>query len=251
MITLFGDTIQESIDTIKKYSTQACELNPRGYNVAFSGGKDSIALLHLVKQAGVPYFATYNVTGNDPPELVRFIRREYPEVKFIHPPKKFWQLVEEKGFFPMRNKRYCCEILKELPIGEPCVTLVGVRSQESKKRAKQSFMWDAKKRITIGCMQGHDNVTLRPIMHLLDVDIWSIISENNLPYPTDIYARQKRIGCVFCPFSSSEEKAFYLIKYPQYAVKINRLVKRLRDGGGGYRRYDKNYYIQTMEKIKL
>jgi phosphoadenosine phosphosulfate reductase len=225
MQTLFGDTIQDSIDLIRKHSAQAMSINSKGYNVAFSGGKDSIALLHLVKVAKVPYFATYNVTGNDPPELVRFIRREYPEVRFLHPPKKFWQLVEDKGFFPSRKNRYCCAYLKEMPISENCVTLVGVRAAESPKRAKQSLMWDNKKRISIDCIKGHDNVVLKPILHLLDVDVWDIIHDNNLPYPADIYARQKRIGCMFCPFSPAREKAFYLIKYPAFSKKINKIVR--------------------------
>ena len=47
--------------------------------VQFSGGKDSCVILALAKMAGINYEAHYNVTSVDPPELVRFIKREYPD----------------------------------------------------------------------------------------------------------------------------------------------------------------------------
>ena len=48
---------------------------PDGYYLAFSGGKDSVTILALAKQAGVKFDAHYHYTTCDPPELVQFIRR--------------------------------------------------------------------------------------------------------------------------------------------------------------------------------
>jgi len=65
---LFGKVNDEiAIERIKSFEP------PEGYYVAFSGGKDSIVVLDLVKRAGVKYDAYYHVTGIDPPELVHFI----------------------------------------------------------------------------------------------------------------------------------------------------------------------------------
>lgn len=79
------DKISDSIALIRKAERLALALNPeRGFHVAFSGGKDSQVLLELVKMAGVKYRAVYNVTTNDPPENVYFIRKHYPEVVFVN-----------------------------------------------------------------------------------------------------------------------------------------------------------------------
>ena len=55
---------------------------PDGYYVAFSGGKDSQCIYHLCKLAGVKFDAHYAITSVDPPELVRFIKSNYPNVAF-------------------------------------------------------------------------------------------------------------------------------------------------------------------------
>lgn len=123
--------IEASIDLIKKGEKLALALNPNGYFVGFSGGKDSQVLLELVKMAGVKYKAYYSVTTNDPPENVYFIRNHYPDVIFLHPKENFYKLIEKKGM-PTMNRRFCCEILKEQG-GVGQVVLSGVRAEESTK----------------------------------------------------------------------------------------------------------------------
>ena len=76
-----ADYIADSIDFLQKNEPQ------EGYFVGFSGGKDSIVTLDLVKLSGVKYFAGYKCTGIDYPEIPRFIRRYYPEVVFYSPEK--------------------------------------------------------------------------------------------------------------------------------------------------------------------
>ncbi len=73
--TLFGkvDKIKDAIKRIRKYC--------KGKNnvvVAFSGGKDSLVCMDLVKQAKIKFESHYNVTTVDPPELVKFIKDIYP-----------------------------------------------------------------------------------------------------------------------------------------------------------------------------
>lgn len=122
--------IDDSIKLIQQYQPLADQLG--GYKVAFSGGKDSQVMYDLFKKANVPFTAVYSVTTNDPPENVRFIRKEYPDVIFKHPKRTFLQIVEQKGL-PQMNMRFCCSELKEASTNG--VTAVGVRREESRKRA--------------------------------------------------------------------------------------------------------------------
>lgn len=121
-----------------------------GYYVAFSGGKDSQCIYHLCKMAGVKFNAHYNVTSVDPPELVQFIRKNYPDVQMKaqhysdNNPKHYytdgrakpitmWSLIEDHTMPPMRKSRYCCANLKE-PGGEERIVITGVRWAESNNR---------------------------------------------------------------------------------------------------------------------
>ena len=109
----FRDKVEIAIERLKAFCPED------GYYLAFSGGKDSQCVYHLAKMAGVKFDAHYNVTSVDPPELVRFIRKNYPDVKFEHQmnkdgiPYTMWNLIAEQLMPPTRLARFCCEKLKE------------------------------------------------------------------------------------------------------------------------------------------
>lgn len=127
---IFGsrcDKVKMALDRIRTF------VPDEGYFVAFSGGKDSVVIKALCDLAGVRYDAHYNVTTVDPPELVRFIRKAYPDVIFDRPEMSMRQLIIYKQFPPTRLMRYCCEYLKESH-GEGRITMTGVRWAESQNR---------------------------------------------------------------------------------------------------------------------
>jgi phosphoadenosine phosphosulfate reductase len=226
--------IERSIELIRKGEKLALAMNPDGYFVGFSGGKDSQVLLELVKRAGVKYKAYYSVTTNDPPENVYFIRKHYPEVIFLHPKENFFKLVEKKGL-PTMMKRYCCDILKEQK-GVNRVCLMGVRREESAKRAKYNDVavisrrkehQDRNKKRTIEeieanehkCIKGKDKLVIRPILEWTTNEIWKFIEDNNLP-KNPCYNEFRRVGCIFCPFSTKKQIDYYCKKYPLFKRNI-------------------------------
>ena len=124
---------------------------PEGYYLAFSGGKDSQCIYHLAKMAGVKFDAHCAMTSVDPPELIYFRRRHYPDVieecqhyddekpEHHYPdgrpkPITMWSLIADHTLPPTRKVRYCCAALKE-PGGVGRLTVTGVRWAESHNRA--------------------------------------------------------------------------------------------------------------------
>ena len=80
-------------------------------NVSFSGGKDSTAILHLARKAGVTK-AFFIDTGIEFPETVEFVRSQGVEV--IQKAGDFWQAVEKAGP-PGKDNRWCCKTSETAP----------------------------------------------------------------------------------------------------------------------------------------
>ena len=135
-IDVFGKTkLEKTIEKIKVFEPE------EGYYLAFSGGKDSQCIYHLCEMAGVKFDAHYRVTSVDPPELVKFIKDQYPDVAREIPrdkdgkPITMWSLIAHNKMPPTRVARYCCQKLKESG-GDGRVTMTGVRWAESANRRK-------------------------------------------------------------------------------------------------------------------
>lgn len=126
------DKVQVAIDRLKTFEP------PEGYYLAFSGGKDSVAIKALADMAEVKYDAHYNLTSVDPPELVQFIKT-FDDVQIDRPMDKdghqitMWNLIPKKKMPPTRTVRYCCKELKEMG-GKGRMVITGVRWAESTNR---------------------------------------------------------------------------------------------------------------------
>ena len=129
------EKIEKAIALIQTFEKQALELHEDGYYVAFSGGKDSIVLAKLFEMAGVKYTLNYSNVTIDPPELVQFIKREYPQAVW-HNPKEGnlpMYMANKSSGPPTRLRRWCCEIYKEQG-GVGYSKAIGVRAEESARR---------------------------------------------------------------------------------------------------------------------
>ena len=133
----FDDRLQYSIRLLRKAQKLSLTYDSDdGFFLAFSGGKDSQALYHVAKLAGVRFRAHMNFTSVDPPQVIRFVRTCYPDVITHAPVKSIFALAVDRGILPSMRIRWCCADLKE-SAGAGKVTLIGIRKQESTRRAKR------------------------------------------------------------------------------------------------------------------
>ena len=215
------DPVRRAIDRLQEYEP------PEGYYLAFSGGKDSQCIYHLAKEAGVKFDAHYNVTTVDPPPLLQFIKKNYPDVAFDLPKMTMWELIPHKRMPPTRIVRYCCKALKERG-GDGRVVITGVRAAESNGRMKFAAIWK-----TGWPLKG--SRSLNPIIDWSEADVWGYIDSRKLEY-CNLYDKGFcRIGCVGCPMAGPKMQMFEFRMFPtiykKYLKAFQEMVdKRIADG---------------------
>jgi len=237
---LFGnkhDKVQDALDLLQHFEP------PEGYYLAFSGGKDSQTVFHLCKMAGVKFDAHMRLTGVDAPEVIRFAKTYYPEVKREHPhdkdgkPITMWNLIPRKLMPPTRIVRYCCAELKETG-GDGRLVVTGVRKQESVARSKRTeiviikdrraakvaeaenaeyreqrqngivmnFDNAATKRTVEQCYRTH-KTTINPIADWSEDDVWEFLNDVvKVPHCSLYDEGFKRVGCIGCPMADTKRE---------------------------------------------
>lgn len=235
--------LEMSLDRIRQFEPQG------GYYLAFSGGKDSIVCYHLLKMARVKFDAHYSNTTVDPPELVRFIKKEYPDVGWNNPDKTMWKLIEDRTMPPTRRFRYCCDVLKEGG-GEGRFVVTGVRWAESirRKNTRYAIEFDKygsksklaneyrkvflnsdndKKRRLIETCQTKGKHILNPIIDWEDWEVWDFIKSNNILYP-ELYDKGfDRLGCIGCPLQGLKGMQRDFEKWPRYRAKYVKTFEKM------------------------
>lgn len=209
MKDLFGDKVGRAIELLRMYQPQ-----DRPYCGCFSGGKDSCVIKEIARIGDVNVVWHYNVTTIDPPELVRFIKHQHPDVLFDIPKEQFFSMAIRKGF-PSRKSRWCCEVYKETTSPDGAVLIMGIRAAESKARAAR---WRE-----FGVNSKTKKYVVSPILSWTSGDVWNFIKDHNIPYCTLYDEGFKRLGCVGCPMSAHQKKEF--ARWPHFERRWRKLFK--------------------------
>lgn len=241
-----ANKIRYSVELVRKTEKMALRLDPEnGFYNTFSGGKDSQCLYHIVKLAGVKHKTHMSLTSIDPPEVIRFVRREYPNVELIKPSKSIYEVAKEKRILPTRIIRWCCSEYKEIE-GAGKVTLTGIRKEESAKRAKREEIstlfkgkkseetfdqWSYHEEEMVTCVGGKGKILISPLIYWKERDVWEFLNANNIPH-CELYDKgYNRIGCICCPMSSYKQKIKGIKDYPHVKRNWLKTIQWLIDNG--------------------
>lgn len=210
-----GKKVEEARRFMRKTAMRYADLP---IAVAFSGGKDSLAVLGLaLEEFGDEGFTVFfNNTGIEFPETLEYVEELRKElepkgIKFVvaDAGDAFWRALHVFSP-PGRDYRWCCKVTKLGPITmaikenypKGILMFVGQRKYESIKRFKQPRVW---KNPWVPNETGAS-----PIFHWRALEVWLYIFSRGLKYNPLYEDRLDRIGCFLCPSSSLAE--IYMLK---------------------------------------
>ncbi|CAM4335024.1 sulfate adenylyltransferase subunit CysD [Flavobacterium terrigena] len=181
----------------------------------FSGGKDSIVLVHLALKAfrpgKFPFPLVHIDTGHNFPEAIEF--RDYLAnqigekliVASVEDSIKKYNLKETAGRFPSRNALQTYALLDAIEENEFDACIGGARRDEEKARAKERIFsvrddfgqWDPKLQrpelwdILNGKVKKGHNVRVFPISNWTELDVWNYIQKHNIELPNLYFAHER------------------------------------------------------------
>ena len=223
-----NNKIEYSLNLLRQYEKQAIEMQNYGYHLAFSGGKDSQVIYELAKMSGVKFKAFFNKTSIDPPEVLKFIRNNYPDVEWIKPNMTMFQLINKKGMLPLRQARFCCAELKETS-GTNSIVVTGITNQESDKRKKRPEFekdWVNKK----------NKYFLHIIKNWKVHEVFEFLKNRDVEW-SELYKTQARIGCVGCPMNPKGMRKEFRER-PNFKLAYTNTVRKLMIEKGKYPEFE-------------
>ena len=183
----------------------------------FSGGKDSILMVHLARKAffpaRIPFPLLHIDTGHNFPEAIQF-RDDLVErlglrliVGSVQEAIDKGIVSEEKGYNASRNALQTAVLLEELEKGKYDAALGGARRDEEKARAKERFFshrddfgqWDPKNQrpelwnIFNGRKHIGEHFRIFPISNWTELDVWQYLALEKVALPALYFAHKRKV----------------------------------------------------------
>lgn len=183
----------------------------------FSGGKDSILMVHLAHKAfypaKIPFTLLHVDTGHNFPETLEY-RDQLVEnlglkiiIGSVEEGIKSGLVTEEKGFNASRNGLQTAILLDELEKGKFDAALGGARRDEEKARAKERFFshrdefgqWDPKKQRpelwNLFNNKHHlgEHFRVFPISNWTELDVWQYLALEEVELPSLYFSHQREV----------------------------------------------------------
>lgn len=183
----------------------------------FSGGKDSITLLHLAQKAfapaAIPFPLVHIDTGHNFPETIELRDKLVAEhglrliVGSVQNDIDAGNVVEEKGKHASRNSLQTTTLLNTIEENKFDACMGGARRDEEKARAKERVFsvrddfgqWNEKLQrpelfdMLNGMIHNGENVRVFPISNWTELDVWHYIRQEKLEIPSIYYAHEREV----------------------------------------------------------
>jgi len=183
----------------------------------FSGGKDSVVMMHLALKAFAPCKLPFPVmhvdTGHNFDEVIEFRDRTVSTfdlrmiVASVQDSIDQGRVAEEQGPRASRNRLQTTTLLDAIESNEFDAVFGGARRDEEKARAKErvySFrddfgQWDPKNQrpelwsLYNGRHRKGEHIRVFPISNWTELDIWQYIAECNIDLPSIYYAHKRQV----------------------------------------------------------
>lgn len=183
----------------------------------FSGGKDSIVMLHLAQKAfwpaKIPFSVVHVDTGHNFAEVLEYRNKRVEELGLrlvigsVQDDIDAGRVAEEKGPRAQRNRLQTTTLLRTIEEGRYDAVFGGARRDEDKARAKErvfSFrdefgQWDPKNQrpelwsLYNGRIRRGEHIRVFPISNWTELDIWQYIADEGIELPSIYFAHDRQV----------------------------------------------------------
>ena len=230
----WDDAVAANMHILKKMEEKAhsfiknvAETTGRPVTVSYSGGKDSLTTLLLVRDAVPEFDILFADTGLEFKETVDNVKQTAEELKLplkIHSSgDSFWQSIDNFGP-PTVEARWCCKVCKlgaitqviENNYENECLTFVGQRKYESEIRANSEHIW---KNPSVG-----NQIAATPIQNWTALHVWLYLFWKKAKYNPLYEQGFDRIGCWLCPSASMADFSRLAEIHPELSEKLEKYL---------------------------
>lgn len=181
----------------------------------FSGGKDSIVMLHIARKAfwpaKIPFALLHIDTGHNFPETLEYRDKLVEKigaqlmVAYVQETINSGRAVEETGYNASRNVLQSITLLDVIEKQKIDAAMGGARRDEEKSRAKERFFshrdefgqWDPKNQrpelwnLFNGRKKTGEHFRVFPLSNWTEMDIWQYILQENIEMPSLYFSHNR------------------------------------------------------------